>query len=215
MKVPFAMKKILIFSLFMSLCTLVFAQQDNSYEQSTIKSTQTSRKSVSEAVYSSLIFPGMGQSYNGQKSKSDLFFGWAGTSLLVSTVGLIAGCVQGDFNDEDFDFFYDLFDNADEEDIVIDDSKKMRSRSESPSQHDAHWGRKILVGGVISYALCYVSSVIDAGISAHNINKENGAISLRLSDRTNLSFLPEVKPVYSPVQGGLTQSYGLNVSLSF
>jgi hypothetical protein len=209
LKLQFAMKKILIFSLFMSLCALAFAQ-------STVQTSQIEHKSVSEAVCCSLLFPGMGQSYNGQKTKSDFFFVWAGTSLLVSTVGLVAGYAQGDFNEQDFEVFYDLFDsNTDESDTYADDSKKTFSRSIDNARRNAHWGRTILVGGAISYALCYVSSIIDAAVSAHNINKENVALSLRLSESSRLSFAPQVKPIYSPVQGGLTQSYGLNVSLSF
>ena len=65
---------------------------------------------------------------------------------------------------------------------------------------------------------CWVASMVDANHSSKAINKQLGLTSIKLGERTNLSFNPDFKLVnnYSSINSSsISPTYGLNIRLSF
>lgn len=76
-----------------------------------------------------------------------------------------------------------------------------------------NWETHIVLGAS-SALLSWIISIIDANVTAKEINKSFGFTSINLSNKANLSFNPEIKPLNKQINSGY-MSYGLNIKLSF
>jgi TM2 domain-containing membrane protein YozV len=157
------------------------------------KETQTSATSYrnpSIAWLCSFLLPGVGQFYNGQTGKGVGHLLW----YLGSTTLWIVGIENMTTTSYNYDYYSDYYDDTEE----INDG----------------W-MTIAIAGGISSLVCWIISQTDAPRNARHINEENNFMSFNLSKKVNLSFVPEVKPVFMPATNNVAASYGAGIKLSF
>lgn len=163
-----------------------------------VKTNADSYRNPVNAWLWSFLVPGIGQFYNGQTSKGLSHLLWYLGSSTLMIVGLNNMTITkkiyyGGWYDINGNYRYDYF--------------IKRRKTSVP------WLVVGLVGSASSL-VCWIVSQVDASRTAHNINEANNYMSFKLSDKTNLSFMPEVKPVVMPTYG-VTPSYGFGMKLSF
>jgi hypothetical protein len=155
-------------------CSVIYPQQMNFDSETflTVKSTEyVSNKSSWLAFGLSLLYPGLGQFYNGEYDKSLLMGGIATLGLSLVTLAAISTNYDSESNPE--------------------------------------YLNVILYSGVVVFGGTYIWSLVDAPISASNINERNRKFGITIFSTEDEIFALRLR------SGNKLNNYSLGFSVTF